>query len=118
MMTCDDDEWMVRMRLWFGTREDLLLLLMLLLHVLRMQTTAKLLGSSNPFIIYFPLKLIDADHGLHISGDVQISLLAVMIEISSWFRSTLKDASGWEIAKFRFHDRIMVFSMLVVSKIL
>jgi len=57
VMTCDDDEWMVRMRLWFGTREDLLLLLMLLLHVLRMQTTAKLLGLPDPFIFYFSTKV-------------------------------------------------------------
>jgi hypothetical protein len=38
-----------------------------------MQTTAKLLGSPDPIIFYFPLKLIDADHGLHTSGGVQIS---------------------------------------------
>jgi hypothetical protein len=38
-----------------------------------MQTLAKLLGSPNPFIFYFPLKLIGADHGLHTSGGVQIS---------------------------------------------
>jgi hypothetical protein len=38
-----------------------------------MQTTAKLLGSPDPFIFYFSLKLIGADHGLHTSGGVQIS---------------------------------------------
>jgi hypothetical protein len=38
-----------------------------------MQTTTKLLGSLDPFIIYFPLKLIGADYGLHTSGGVQIS---------------------------------------------
>jgi hypothetical protein len=43
------------------------------LHALRMQTTSKLLGSPDPFISYFPLKLIGADHGLHTSGSVQIS---------------------------------------------
>jgi hypothetical protein len=37
-----------------------------------MQTLAKQLGSPNPFIFYFPLKLIGADHGLHTSGGVQI----------------------------------------------
>jgi hypothetical protein len=41
-----------------------------LLHALRMQTIAKLLGSPDPFIFYFPLKLISADHGLHTSGGV------------------------------------------------
>ena len=48
------------------------------LHALRMQTIAKLLGSPNPFIFYFPLKLIGADHGLHTSGGVQISWLVVI----------------------------------------
>jgi hypothetical protein len=38
-----------------------------------MQTTAKPLGSLDPFIFYFALKLIGADHGLHTSGGVQIS---------------------------------------------
>ena len=33
-------------------------------HALRMQTTAKLLGSPDP-LFSFPLKLIGADHGLH-----------------------------------------------------
>ena len=37
-----------------------------------------------------------------------------MIEIGSWFCSTLKDASGWEITKLRFYDRIMVFCLLLV----
>ena len=40
-------------------------------------------------------------------------------EISSFFRSTLKDASRWEIAKLCFHDRITMFCLLlVVSKLL
>jgi hypothetical protein len=68
------DEWMVRMRLWIGFREDYYYTLLLtLLHALRMQTTAKLSGSPDPFIFYFPLKLVGADHGLHTSSDVQIS---------------------------------------------
>jgi hypothetical protein len=37
-----------------------------------MQTTAKLLGSSDPFLFYFPLNLIGVDHGLHTFGGVQI----------------------------------------------
>jgi hypothetical protein len=61
------------MRLWIGFREDYNTLLLMLLHALSMQTSTKLLGSPNPFIFYFPLKLIGADHGLHTSGGVQIS---------------------------------------------
>jgi hypothetical protein len=53
----DDDEWMVRMRVWFGTWEDIITF-DAFLHALRMQTTAKLLGSPDPFIFYFPPKLI------------------------------------------------------------
>ena len=68
-----DDVWMVRMRLWFGFREDLYTTFDAFLHALRMQTIAKLLGSLDPFIFYFSLKLIGADHGLHTSGGVQIS---------------------------------------------
>jgi len=62
-----------------------------------MQTTAKLLGSPDPFIFYFPLKLIGGDHGLHTSGGVQISCLVVMLRIVVGLRSTLKDAYGLEI---------------------
>ena len=62
-----------------------------------MQTTAKPLGSPDPFIFYFPPKLIDADHGLHISGGVQISCQAVMLRIVVGLRSTLEDARGLEI---------------------
>ena len=51
-----------------------LLIIDAFLHALRMHTTAKLLGSLDPFIFYFPLKLIGVDHGLHISGSVQIFL--------------------------------------------
>ena len=47
-----------------------LLIIDAFLHALMMQTTAKLLGSPDPFIFYFPLKLIGADHGLHTCGDV------------------------------------------------
>jgi hypothetical protein len=73
-MTCDDNEWMVRMRLWIGFREDYLYTIFdATLHALRMQTIAKLLGLPDPFILYFPLKFIGADHGLHTSGGVQIS---------------------------------------------
>ena len=46
------------------------LLLMLHLYALRMQITAKLLGLPDPFIFYFPLKLIGDDHGPHTSGGV------------------------------------------------
>ena len=41
--------------------------------------------------------LIGADHGLHTSGGVQISYIAVMLRIVVDLRSTLKDASGLEI---------------------
>ena len=52
-----------------------LLIIDAFIHALRMQTIAKLLGSldPDPFIFYFPLKLIGADHGLHTSDGVQIS---------------------------------------------
>ena len=46
-----------------------------------MQTTAKLLGSLDPFILYFPLKVIGADHGLHTSGGVQISCFLEMLTL-------------------------------------
>ena len=62
-----------------------------------MQTTTKLLGSLDPFIFYFLLKLIGADHGLHTSGGVQISCLAVMSRLVVDLRSTLKDARGLKI---------------------
>jgi hypothetical protein len=52
-----DDEWVVRMRLWIGFREDYYYTLLLtLLHALRMQTIAKPLGSPDPFIFYFSTK--------------------------------------------------------------
>ena len=73
MMTCDDDEWLVKMRLWIGFREDLYTTFDAFLHALRMQMTTKLLGSPDPFIFYFLLKLIGANHGLYTSGGVQIS---------------------------------------------
>jgi hypothetical protein len=64
-------EWLVSMRLWIGFREDYLYTIFYATsHALRMQTTAKLLGSPDPIIFYFPLKLIGADHGLYTSGDV------------------------------------------------
>jgi hypothetical protein len=61
------------MRLWIGFREDYYTLLVSLLHALRMQTSTKLLGSPNPFIFYFLIKLIGADHGLRTFGSLQIS---------------------------------------------
>ena len=36
---------------------------------------SQMLGSPDPLVLSFPLKLIGADHGLHISGGVQIFLL-------------------------------------------
>ena len=69
-MVTYDDEWMVRMRLWFGFREYLYTTFDVILHALRMQTIAKLLGSPDPFIFYFLLKLIGDDHGPHTSGGV------------------------------------------------
>ena len=63
-----------------------------------MQTTTKLLGSPDSFIFYFfPLKLIGANHGLHTSGGVQISYLAVILRLVVGLRSTLMDARGLEI---------------------
>ena len=69
-MVTYNDEWMVRMRLWFEFRQDLYTTFDAILHALRMQTITKLLGSPDPFIFYFSLKLIGADHGLHTSGGV------------------------------------------------
>jgi len=60
-----------------------LLIIDAFLHALMMQTTAKLLGSPDPFIFYFPLKLIGVDHGLHTSDGVQIFLTCSDVEISS-----------------------------------
>ena len=93
-MRCD--EWMVRKSEWFGIREDLYYILTLL-YALGMQTIARLLGSSDPFIFYFPLNLIGANHGLHTSSGVQISLLIVVLRLVVGLRSTLKDARGLEI---------------------
>ena len=36
---------------------------------------SQMLGSPDPLVLSFPLKLIGADHGLHTSGGVQIFLL-------------------------------------------
>ena len=77
--------------------EKIYTIYLMLLHALRMQTIAKLLGSPDPFIFYFPLKLIGANHCLHTSDDVQISSLAVMLRIVVGLRSTLKDARGLEV---------------------
>ena len=46
---------------------------------IRMQPTAKLLGSPDPSSFLFHLKLIGADRDLHTSGGVQLSWLAVML---------------------------------------
>ena len=67
------------MSVWVGFREELYIYM--LLHALRMIITAKLLGSPDPFIFYFPLKLIGADHGLHTSGGVQISCFSEMLTL-------------------------------------
>ena len=40
---------------------------------------SQMLGSPNPFVLSFPLKLIGADHGLHTSGGVQISYFSEML---------------------------------------
>ena len=47
----------------------------------------------------FSLKLISADHGLHTSGGVQISCLAVMLRLVVGLRSALKDARRLEIGQ-------------------
>ena len=52
---------------------EIFIILVATLHALRMKIIAKLLGSPDPFIFYFPLKLIGANHGLHTFGGVQIS---------------------------------------------
>jgi hypothetical protein len=52
-----DDEWMVRMRLWIGFREGYLYTIFdATSHALRMQTTAKLLGSPDPIFFFFSTK--------------------------------------------------------------
>jgi hypothetical protein len=61
------DGWVV------GWDETLILIFDVILHALRMQTTAKLLGSPDPLLFSFPLKLNGADHGLHKYDSVQIS---------------------------------------------
>jgi hypothetical protein len=57
VVTCDDDESMVRMSVWFRTWEYIITF-DAFLRALRMQTIAKLLGLSDFFIFYFPPKLI------------------------------------------------------------
>ena len=37
-----------------------------------------MLGSPDPLVLSFPLKLIGADHGLHTSGGVQIPCFSKM----------------------------------------
>ena len=40
-----------------------------------------MLGSLDPLVLYFPLKLIGADHGLRTSGGVQIPCFSEMLTI-------------------------------------
>ena len=42
---------------------------------------SQMLGSPDPLVYSFPLKLIGADHGLHTSGGVQISCFSEMLTI-------------------------------------
>jgi len=67
-----DVQRMVRMSVLVGFQK-IYYILVAFPHVLSMQTTTKLVGSPDPFIFYFPIKLIVADHGLHTSGGVQMS---------------------------------------------
>jgi hypothetical protein len=55
----------------------------------------------SPYFLFLPLKLIGDDHGLHTSGDVQISCLAVMLRIVVGLWSTLKDVVDWRFTKLR-----------------
>jgi hypothetical protein len=67
-----DVERMVRMSVLVGFQK-IYNILVAFSYALRMQTTTKLTGSPDPFIFYFPIKLIVADHGLHTSSGVHIS---------------------------------------------
>ena len=42
---------------------------------------SQMLGSSDPLVLTFPLKLIGADHGLNISSGVQISYFSEMLTL-------------------------------------
>ena len=42
---------------------------------------SQMLGSPDPLVLSFPLKLIGADHGLHTSGGVQISCFSEMLTL-------------------------------------
>ena len=42
---------------------------------------SQMLGSPDPLVLCFPLKLIGADHGLHTSGGVQISYFSEMLTL-------------------------------------
>ena len=42
---------------------------------------SQMLGSLDPLVLSFPLKLIGADHGLHTSGGVQISCFLEMLTL-------------------------------------
>ena len=48
---------------------------------------SQMLGSPDPLVLSFPLKLIGADHGLHTSGSVQIFLLLRDADVRSIRRS-------------------------------
>ena len=58
---------------------------------------SQMLGSPDPLVLSFPLKLIGADHGLHTSVGVQISCLVVILRLVVGLWSTLKDARGLKI---------------------
>ena len=42
---------------------------------------SQILGSPDPLVLSFPLKLIGADHGLYTSGGVQISCYSEMLTL-------------------------------------
>ena len=57
---------------------------------------SQILGSSDP-LFFFQLKLIGADHGLHTSGDVQISCFSEMLTLEGLgLMPTLKFGSKME----------------------
>ena len=89
-------EWSVRMSVWFGIREDLYILL-LLLACAKDANYSQTIRIARSLYFLFSLKLISADHGLHTSGGVQISCLAVMLRLVVGLRSTLKYGCGLEI---------------------
>ena len=111
---------MVRMRLWFGIREDIHFT-----YYWCFYACAKDANHSQTIRIARSLYFLFSTKAhrwwpwpTHIWQCVDF-LTSSEVEIGSWFHSTLKDTSRWEITKLRFHDRITVFCMLlVVSQIL